>query len=333
MTLKELRYVVAVAAELHFGRAAEKCFVSQPALSLAVQKLEDELEVKIFERRRNDVMVTPAGAPIVEQARRALAEIDAIKEVAHGSKDQLNGVFRLGVINSVGPYLLPELVPALHRRAPRMPLEIEESLTANLETMLRRGALDAIIVALPFASSGVETRPLFDEPFHLLVPNDHPLAKRKRVGSDDLTGEKLLLLRAGHCFRDQVLDACPGVVRDGDESRPSQGSSLETIRNMVASGLGISVFPESAVTARHTSRLCKVIPFDRPAPSRQIGLAWRSGFARITAIDAVAEAVQSFKAAHKERTKQRSKEHSPKEHPKERPKARLNGARRPRRRS
>ncbi len=295
MTLKELRYVVAVAAELHFGRAAEKCFVSQPALSLAVQKLEEELDVKIFERRRSDVMVTPIGARIVQQARRALEEIDAIKEFAHGGKDQLSGVFRLGVINSVGPYLLPDLVPALHRSAPRMPLEIEEGLTANLEAMLKRGALDAIVIALPFESAGVETRALFDEPFHLLVPNDHPLAKRKAIGADELNGEKLLLLRAGHCFRDQVLDACPGVVRDGDESRPSQGSSLETIRNMVASGLGISVFPASAVTPRYTNRLCRAIPFERPAPARQIALAWRNGFGRMAAIDALAEAVTGLK--------------------------------------
>jgi LysR family transcriptional regulator, hydrogen peroxide-inducible genes activator len=295
MTLKELRYVVAVAGELHFGRAAEKCFVSQPALSLAVQKLEEELGVKLFERRRNDVMVTPTGALIVQQARRALEEIDAIEEFARGGRDPLDGTFRLGVINSVGPYLLPELVAVLHRRAPRMPLEIEEGLTANLEVMLKRGALDAIVIALPFESTGVETRVLFEEPFHLLVPNDHPFAKRKAVGSDDLVGEKLLLLRAGHCFRDQVLDACPGVVRDGDESRPSQGSSLETIRNMVASGLGISVFPASAVTSRYTNRLCRVIPFERPSPSRQIGLAWRTGFGRAAAIDAVADAVASVK--------------------------------------
>jgi len=295
MTLKELRYVVAVAGELHFGRAAEKCFVSQPALSLAVQKLEEELDVKIFERRRNDVMVTPIGTRIVQQARRALEEIDAIKEFAHGGKDHLSGVFRLGVINSVGPYLLPDLVPALRRGAPRMPLEIEEGLTANLETMLKRGALDAIVIALPFESTGVETRALFDEPFHLLVPNEHPLAKRKAIGVEELNGEKLLLLRAGHCFRDQVLDACPGVVRDGDESRPSQGSSLETIRNMVASGLGISVFPASAVTPRYTNRLCRAIPFERPAPARHIGLAWRAGFGRIAAIDALAEAVLGLK--------------------------------------
>jgi LysR family hydrogen peroxide-inducible transcriptional activator len=295
MTLKELRYIVAVARELHFGRAAERCFVSQPALSLAVQKLEEELDVKIFERRRNEVIMTPTGALIVQQARRALEEIDAIKEVARGGQDQLNGVFRLGVINSVGPYLLPELVPALRRIASRMPLEIEEGLTAHLEAMLKRGALDAIVIALPFDSPGVETRALYEEPFHLLVPREHPFAKRKTVSSDDLAGERLLLLRAGHCFRDQVLDACPGVVRDGDEARPSQGASLETIRNMVASGLGISVFPASAVSSRYSNRLCRAVPFQRPAPVRQIGLAWRAGFGRAAAIDALAEAVVGSK--------------------------------------
>jgi LysR family hydrogen peroxide-inducible transcriptional activator len=291
MTLKELRYVVAVAAELHFGRAAAKCFVSQPALSLAVQKLEDELGVKLFERRKNDLLVTPIGARIVEQAQRALREVDAITELARGANDQLDGTIRLGVINTVGPYLLSDLVPILRRRAPRMPLEIEENLTANLDSMLRRGVLDVIIVALPFESPGVETRVLFDEPFHLLVPAAHAFAKRRRIGADELAGENLLLLRAGHCFRDQVLAACPGVARDTDASRTSQGSSLETIRNMVASGLGISVFPASALTKRHTNRLCRAVPFARPAPSRRIGLAWRSGFPRPDALDAIAESI------------------------------------------
>jgi len=295
VTLKELRYVVAVAQELHFGRAAQKCFVSQPALSLAVRKLEDELGVALFERRKNDVLVTPAGVRIVEQARRALAEVDAIKEVAHGGKDPLDGQFRLGVIHTVGPYLLPDLVPAMRRIAPNMPLEIEENLTANLEAMLKRGTLDAIVVALPFDVPGISTRALFDEPFHVLVPSGHALAKRRSVSTDDIAGERVLTLRAGNCFRDQVLAACPGVARTVDrtegDAQPLQGSSLETIRNMVASGLGVSVFPASAVTRRHTSRLCKAIPFADPAPSRRIALAWRDGFPRMAAIDVLAEAV------------------------------------------
>ena len=301
MTLKELRYAVAVATELHFGRAARKCFVSQPALSLAVQKLEDELGVVLFERRKNDVLVTPAGERVVEQARRALVEVDAIKEIAHVDKDPLDGDFRLGVIHTVGPYLLPELVPALRARVPNMPLEIEENLTANLEAMLKRGTLDAIVVALPLESPGIATRALFDEPFHLLVPNDHPLAKRASVSTDDVAGERVLTLRAGNCFRDQVIAACPGIARTGDrtegDAQPLQGSSLETIRNMVASGIGISVFPASAVTRKHASRLCKAIPFAHPAPSRRIALAWRDGFPRMAAIDALAEAIGSVAAA------------------------------------
>ncbi|HTO57376.1 MAG TPA: hydrogen peroxide-inducible genes activator [Pseudomonadales bacterium] len=291
MTLKELRYVVAVAQELHFGRAAQKCFVSQPALSLAVQKLEEELGVALFERRKNDVLITPAGERVVAQAQRALAEVDAIKEIAHGGKDPLDGVFRLGVIHTVGPYLLPDLVPALRARAPNMPLEIEENLTANLDAMLKRGALDAIVIALPFDSPGIVTRVLFDEPFHLLVPNDHALAKRKSVSTDDIADQRLLTLRAGNCFRDQVLAACPGVARTDGDAQPLQGSSLETIRNMVASGLGISVFPASAVTKKHTHRLSRSIPFVEPAPSRRLALAWRDGFPRMAAIDVIAQAI------------------------------------------
>src|SRR5262249_20242327 len=173
-------------------------------------------------------------------------EVDAIKDSARGGKDPLDGPFRLGVIHTVGPYLLPDLVPALRKRAPNMPLEIEENLTANLDTMLRRGALDAIVIALPFDSPGSATRVLCDEPFHLLVPNDHPFAKRKSISTDDLDDEPLLMLRAGNCFRDHVLEACPGVARSDSDAEPLQGSSLETIRNMVASGLGMSVFPAPA---------------------------------------------------------------------------------------
>jgi LysR family hydrogen peroxide-inducible transcriptional activator len=294
MTLKELRYVVAVARELHFGRAAQKCFVSQPALSLAVRKLEGELGVTLFERRKNDVLVTPAGARVVEQAQRALAEVEAIKDSARGENDPLDGPFRLGVIHTVGPYLLPDLVPALRKRAPNMPLEIEENLTANLDAMLKRGALDAIVIAMPFDASGISTRVLFDEPFRLLVPCDHALAKRKSVSTDEVADEPLLMLRAGNCFRDQVLAACPGVARGDGDAQPLQGSSLETIRNMVASGLGMSVFPASAVTKKHASRLCRAIPFAQPAPSRHIALAWRDGFPRIAAIDAIAEAIGSL---------------------------------------
>lgn len=296
MTLTELRYVVALAQERHFGRAAQKCFVTQPTLSLAVAKLEDELGVPLFERNKTEVLVTPAGAAVVEQARRVLDEVSRIPALAKGSQDPLSGPLRLGVIPTIGPYLLPELVPALRKRAPNMPLAIEENFTANLAPMLRDGEIDAALIALPFNVPGVKTRALYEEPFSVVVPVGHAWAKKKRVGPDELSGEELLVLNAGHCFRDQVLEACPGQANTANPDNRS-GSSLETIRNMVASGLGVSVLPALALQTRYGSKLVKQIPFTAPAPSRKVAVAWRTTFARTPAVEALAEAVASVDVA------------------------------------
>lgn len=296
MTLTELRYVVALAQERHFGRAAQKCFVTQPTLSLAVAKLEDELGVPLFERNKTEVLVTPAGAAVVEQARRVLDEVSRIPALAKGSQDPLSGPLRLGVIPTIGPYLLPELVPALRKRAPNMPLAIEENFTANLAPMLRDGEIDAALIALPFNVPGVKTRALYEEPFSVVVPVGHAWAKKKRVGPDELSGEELLVLNAGHCFRDQVLEACPGQANTANPDNRS-GSSLETIRNMVASGLGVSVLPALALQPRYGSKLVKQIPFTAPAPSRKVAVAWRTTFARTPAVEALAEAVASVDVA------------------------------------
>jgi LysR family hydrogen peroxide-inducible transcriptional activator len=293
MTLNELRYIVAVAQERNFRRAAEKSFISQPALSLAIQKLEEELGIKIFERGKNDVSVTPVGADIIEQAQRALEEIGRIRELARQGKDQLAGTLRLGIIYSVGPYLLPDLVPALKKLAPEMPLEIEENITANLDALLRNGKLDAIIIALPFGDSGIITEALYDEPFEVVVGKDHHWANQRCIKAQDLSGEKVLLLDSGHCFSNQVAEACPELNHKGAEIQ--QGTSLETIRNMVASGLGITVLPASANSARYRSKLLKVIPFTNPAPSRRIALAWRKSYARTQAIDVLVKAVANTK--------------------------------------
>lgn len=294
MTLTELRYVVALARERHFGRAAAKCFVTQPTLSLALAKLEDELGVKLFERNKNEVLVTPRGQAIVEQAGRVLDEVAKIPHIARGARDELEGALRLGVIPTIGPYLLPDLVPILRKRAPAMPLAIEENLTGNLAPMLREGELDVLIVALPFALPGVKTRVVYEEPFSVVVPEGHPWESRKTVRPAELSGENLLVLNAGHCFRDQVLEACPGqsntALPDG-----RAGSSLETIRNMVASGLGVSVMPASALTARYASRLLHAVPFASPAPSRKVALAWRSSFDRPLAVETLAEAIASVR--------------------------------------
>jgi LysR family transcriptional regulator, hydrogen peroxide-inducible genes activator len=294
MTLTELKYVVALAQERHFGRAAQKCFVTQPTLSLALAKLEDELGVRLFERNKNEVLVTPMGAGIVEQARRVLDEAGKIASLAKGAQDQLAGALRLGVIPTIGPYLLPELVPILRKRAPDMPLMIEENYTGSLVPLLRDGEIDVALIALPFAVPGVKTRALYEEPFSVVVPEGHAWAKKKRVRPDELTGESLLVLNAGHCFREQVLEACPGQANTASPEGRS-GSSLETIRNMVASGLGVSVLPDTALQPRYANRLVKVIPFTEPAPSRKVAIAWRTSFSRPKAVEAVAQAVLDVK--------------------------------------
>jgi LysR family hydrogen peroxide-inducible transcriptional activator len=293
MTFNELRFIVAVAQERNFRRAAEKSFISQPALSLAIQKLEDELGLKIFERGRKEITVTPVGNAIVEQAQRVLEEAERIREIAAAGRNQLAAPLRVGIIYSVGPYLLPELISELKTVAPNMPLEVEENITANLDTLLRNGKLDVIIIALPYGDAGIMTHPLYDESFEVVVNNEHRWADRRSINARELAEEKILLLDSGHCFSNQVAEACPEINRKGAEIQ--QGTSLETIRNMVASGLGITVLPASANNARYRSRLLKVIPFAKPVPSRRIALAWRKSFARTQAIEALIQAVTRAK--------------------------------------
>ena len=289
MTLTELKYIVAVATERHFGRAAERSFVSQPSLSAAVKNLEDELGVQIFERGKGEVLVRPVGEEIVAQARRALEEAARVKSVAAQAGNPLEGPLRLGVIHTVAPYLLPELVTALGSSAPRMPLDIEENMTANLDGMLRAGALDAAVVALPFAAPGIAVVSLYSEPFRVIVPARHPWARRRAIRPDELAAENLLLLSGGHCFRDQVLDACREFARPAAPGK--QGNSLETIRNMVVSGMGISVLPATALTPKYATPLIKAIDFTAPAPSRRIVLAYRQGFPRGAALAVIAAAI------------------------------------------
>jgi LysR family hydrogen peroxide-inducible transcriptional activator len=294
MTLNELRYIVAVAQERSFGRAAAKCFVSQPARSVAIQKLEEELGAPLFERGKNEVSVTAVGARVVEQAQKVLEEVARIRELAQAGRNQLVGVLKLGVIYTVAPYLLPDLIPALHVRAPQMPLEIEENLTENLETALKSGRVDAAIIALPFNPPGVVTEFLYEEPFQVVVPLGHKWARRKSVSPDELPGEHTILLNVGHCFRDQVLDTCPELNRA--DAHVTRTNSLETVRNMVASGLGVSVLPRDALTPKWHSQLVVPVPFTRPTPSRRIALAYRKRFPRPDAITALREAVVECRA-------------------------------------
>jgi LysR family hydrogen peroxide-inducible transcriptional activator len=293
MTLTELRYVVAVADARHFGRAAEACFVSQPSLSASVKKLEEELETELFERGHGEVLVTPAGERVVAQARRVLEEAGRIQTVAKMGKNPLRGTLRLGVIHTIAPYLLPELIAELRERAPDMPLDIEENMTATLDTMLKAGQIDAAILALPYQAAGVTTEPLYDEEFRVIVPAKHRWARRRQVAADELATENLLLLDVGHCFRDQVLDACREFSRPPPSGK--QGNSLETIRNMVASGLGISVLPATALTTKYSTPLVKAVDFESPRPSRRIAIAHRDGFTRLAALRAIGQAVSRLR--------------------------------------
>jgi LysR family hydrogen peroxide-inducible transcriptional activator len=294
MTLTELKYIVAVARERHFGRAAEACHVSQPTLSVAVKKLEEELDVKLFERGASEVSTTPLGAQIVRQAQQVIEQAAAIREIAKTGKDPVTGPLRLGVIYTVGPYLLPDLVRQAIERVPQMPLVLQENFTVRLLEMLRTGELDCAILAEPFPDTGLAVAPLYDEPFLAAVPRKHPIAARPSISAEELKNETMLLLGTGHCFRDHVLEVCPEYARfsSGAEGirKSFEGSSLETIKYMVASGMGITVVPRLSVPADPQPHVAYV-PFSEPVPTRRIVLAWRRTFPRYEAIAALRNCV------------------------------------------
>jgi len=292
MTLTELRYIVTLAQEQHFGHAAERCYVSQPTLSIAVKKLEEELGVALFERSKSAVRVTPIGEKVIRQAQIVLEQADVVRDLAKHGKDQLASPLRVGAIYTIGPYLFPQLIPEVQQLAPQMPLYIEENFTEKLRTKIRNGELDAIIIALPFNEADVLTRAIFDEPFVMVMPKDHPLTKQKEVDPAVMGEEKMLLLGEGHCFRDQVLEACPTLNHSlHGQHLLNEGSSLETIRMMVASGLGSSVLPLSAVEGHPSTPLVAVRPFRSPPPMRTVALAWRASFPRPQAIEVLVQAI------------------------------------------
>ena len=294
MTLTELRYIVAVARERHFGRAAEACFVSQPTLSVSIKKLEEELDVKIFERGASEVTVTPLGDEIVRQAQRVIEQASAIKEIAMRGKDPVSGPLRLGVIYTIGPYLLPDLVRQAIEHVPQMPLMLQENFTAKLLEMLRTGELDCAIMAEPFPDTGLAMAPLYDEPFMAALPKGHPLAKRKSISTEEMKSETMLLLGTGHCFRDHVLEVCPEYARFSSHAegirKSFEGSSLETIKYMVASGMGVTVVPCLSVPKEVQPHI-RYVPFVKPVPTRRVVLAWRRTFTRYEAIAALRNAI------------------------------------------
>lgn len=292
MTLTELKYIVALAREKHFGRAADACFVSQPTLSVAIKKLEEELNVSLFERGSSEVSLTPVGERVVVQAQRVLEEASAIKTIAQQGMDPLAGPLRVGVIYTIGPYLLPGLVSSMIEKVPTMPLVLQENFTVRLLELLKQGDIDVAVLALPINESGFVIQPLYDEPFIVALPKSHRWAQEKTIRSDDLRGENMLLLGAGHCFRDQVLGVCPELSRFSQSSegiqRTFEGSSLETIRHMVASGVGITVLPSSSVpNPVPAESLLNYIPLSDDDTRRTVALVWRKSFGRREALDAL----------------------------------------------
>ncbi|MES2248269.1 MAG: LysR substrate-binding domain-containing protein [Pseudomonadota bacterium] len=309
MTLTELKYIVAVARERHFGKAAEACYVSQPTLSVAIKKLEDELEVKLFERSAGEVTVTPLGEQIVQQAQSVLDQAASIKEIAKRGKDPLAGPLNLGVIYTIGPYLLPDLVRQVIARTPQMPLVLQENFTVKLLEMLRAGEIDCAIMAEPFPDTGLAMAPLYDEPFMAALPVKHKLADRESITSEELQSETMLLLGTGHCFRDHVLEVCPEFARFSSNAegirKSFEGSSLETIKHMVASGMGVTLVPRLSVPTealkpkvkgrKEPEQMVRYLPVrdaqDRDPPMRRVVLAWRRTFTRYEAIAALRNAI------------------------------------------
>lgn len=290
MNLRDLRYLVALADTRHFGRAAERCHVSQPTLSTQVRKLEEFLGVALVERRPRRLALTAAGEAVVDRARRMLQDADDIRTLARASQDPLSGQLKIGLIPTLGPYLLPRIAPRLARALPKLQLMLHEYQTAPLVERVVRGELDLAILALPADTKGLQTRSLFGESFLVAMPEKHRLAARKRVKPADLEGEKLLLLEEGHCLRNQALEVC---AQAGTEEQDFRATSLETLRQMVAAGLGVTLLPRLAAEGPFASARGLVVrPFAPPQPTRLIGAAWRRSTSRAEAIAAVCNVIE-----------------------------------------
>ncbi|HRN63020.1 MAG TPA: DNA-binding transcriptional regulator OxyR [Luteimonas sp.] len=293
MNLRDLKYLIAVADHRHFGRAAAASFVSQPTLSTQIRKLEDELGVSLVERAPRKVMLTPIGAEIVERARRVVAEIEQMKEAARRSQKPEAGTVRLGIFPTLGPYLLPHVVPGIRERFPDLQLLLVEEKSDELLARLRDGRLDAAILALPVHDDQLHHEYLFEEPFLLAVPEQHPLAKRQALGLDDLAHENLLLLEDGHCLRRQTLDVC--ALAGAHERAEFRATSLETLRQMVAANVGITLLPALAVQppVAHPRNI-RLLSFKGTQPSRRIAMFWRRSSAMADFLSQLAATIRDL---------------------------------------
>ena len=292
MNLRDLRYFVALADTKHFGKAAERSYVSQPTLSAQIKKLENYLGVQLIERQPRRVTLTETGAKILPIARRILQESDEIVSLARNEHDPLSGKLKLALIPTIGPYLLPLVTRKLRKQLPQLKLMLYEYQTQVMLEKLRSGEIEVGILALPVPMDGLDSAELYDENFTVAVPNNHPFSKRPAVKLDDLAGETLLLLEDGHCLRDQALDVCNRI--DVKENEDYRATSLETLRQMVAAGLGITLLPELATRGPFGSgQGLTVKSFAKPIPSRAVGAVWRKSTSRTAAINAVCDVIRS----------------------------------------
>jgi len=292
LKLKDLRYLVAVADTRHFGRAAERTFVSQPTLSAQLKKLEEYLGVQLIERAPKRVALTAAGEEIVARARRIVEASEEIVELAKGHSDPLAGRLRLALLPTIGPYLLPNVATKLRKQLPRLELMLYEYQTDVMLEKLNAGEIDVGILALPVPLDGLESYELYKEPFTVAMPSSHRLSTRKTIKVEDLREETLLLLEDGHCLRDQALEICAGTGLH--EKQDFRATSLETLRQMVASGVGITLLPELAGRGAYgAARGVTIRPFAKPVPTRTIGAVWRKSSARRAVILALARQIEA----------------------------------------
>jgi LysR family hydrogen peroxide-inducible transcriptional activator len=296
MNLKDLRYLVALADTGHFGKAAERTFVSQPTLSAQLKKLEDYLGVKLVERQPKNVQLTEVGKQVVVRARRMLADSDEIVALGRSNTDPFAGKLKLALIPTIGPYLLPRIMQKIRKALPHLGLMLYEHQTEPLLKRLRDGEIDAGIVALPIAQDGLEARELYKEAFTVALPNNHPLAAKSTIKVQDLKGQTLLLLEDGHCLRDQALEVCSRIdIREAEDFR---ATSLETLRQMVVAGLGVTLLPETAVESPFGSqRGLTIRQFAKPAPTRTVGAVWRKSSTRAAVISAVCDVLEKVMAS------------------------------------
>ena len=295
MNLRALQYFVKLADLRHFSKAADACFVSQPTLSTQIKKLEEELGVQLVERSPKNIMLTPVGEEIADRARLVLSDIDQIRALARRSGNPAEGSVRLGLFPTLAPYLLPHVVPQIREAYPNLRLQLSEEKTETILTMLRQGELDAGLLALPIHDEGLEMEILFEEPFVVAAPAEHPLAKKPQISMKDLDGTELLLLEEGHCLREHALEVC--ALAGAHERVDFHATSMETLRQMVAASVGVTLMPLLSVKPPIAETQNVVIrPFDDPAPSRTVALVWRSSSALSGFLMELAECLKDLPA-------------------------------------